>query len=109
MTWNWLKHAFAVDSDAGRELSDDERRVIDRLCGEVVSRGLAGPAAMLLEMSRPLNYLGAQALHFFQPMISALTDVDGPRVFAAFLERRDAIDILCRTLETRNAERKTGG
>lgn len=108
MAWQWLKHAFAIDTDDAAELPEGERRVVDRLCREVVRRDLVVPALMFLEMSRPLNYLGAQALHFFQPMLGALVDSDAPKHFASFLERRGAIDALCRTLEAcrRDAQRE---
>lgn len=99
MPWKWLKHAFAVETDDAGNLPETERRVVDRLCQEVARRDLVVPALMFLEMSRPLNYVGAQALHFFQPMIGALIDGDAPKHFASFLERRGAIDELCRTLE----------
>ncbi|MCC7420580.1 MAG: hypothetical protein IT428_09875 [Planctomycetaceae bacterium] len=99
MPWNWLKHAFSIDTNDAEQLPEAERRVVDRLCQEVARRGLVDPALMFLEMSRPLNYLGAQALHFFQPMIGTLVDSDAPKHFASFLERRGAIDALCRTLE----------
>lgn len=99
MAWDWLKHAFAIDTDDALQLPEAEQRIVDRLCQEVARRDLVVPALMFLEMSRPLNYLGAQALHFFQPMLGALVDSDAPKHFASFLERRGAIDALCRTLE----------
>jgi hypothetical protein len=104
MPWKWLKHAFAVETDDAGNLPEAERRVVDRLCQEVVRRDLVAPALMFLEMLRPLNYVGAQALHFFQPMIGALVDGDAPKHFASFLERRGAIDELCRTLEAYRPE-----
>jgi hypothetical protein len=106
MAWDWLKHAFAVEPEGELELTDAQRRAADRVCREVVARGLATPALMFLEMSRPLNYLGAQALHFFQPFLSVFTDAEGPREFAAFLEQRASIDYLCRGIERGRARRE---
>jgi hypothetical protein len=109
MAWEWLKHAFAIDTDDALQLPEAEQRIVDRLCQEVARRDLVVPALMFLEMSRPLNYLGAQALHFFQPMLGALVDSDAPKHFASFLERRGAIDALCRTLEAcREKTRREG-
>ena len=95
----WLKHAFAVDQPGPAEPSEDQRALVDDLCREIVRRGMTAPALIFLEMSRPLNYIGAQALHFFAPMISAVTKSDGHRKLAVYLERRGSIDFLCRRIE----------
>lgn len=100
----WLKHAFAVEPSGPAEPTPEQERVIDRLCRELVRRHLTTPALLFLEMSRPMNYLGAQAMHFFSPFISAVTDAQGHRHFAAFLERRGSIDYLCRRIEQLEAE-----
>jgi hypothetical protein len=100
---DWLKHAFAVDRGA-HELTPEQRAAAERVCREIVRRHLTTPALAFLEMSRPLNYLGAQALHFFSPFIGALTDAEGHRHFAAFLERRSAVEYLCRRIEELEAE-----
>lgn len=95
---DWLKHAFAVNTHTAPP-TEAELRLVDQLAREVARRQLSAPALAFLEMSRPLNYLGAQALHFFSPMLSAILDAQGYNTFARFLERRDAIDILCRRIE----------
>lgn len=95
----WLKHAFAVDPPGAAEPTPEQAAVIDRVCREVVRRGLATPALLSLETCRPLNYLGSQALHFFAPVVSALTDARGYHLFAEFLENRGSVDYLCRRIE----------
>ena len=99
MGWNWLKHAFAVESAESFEPTPRQRTLAEALCREVHRRGLATPALAFLEMSRPLNQLGAQTLHFFQPFLSVFTSTDDARVFAEFLEHRGSIECLCRMLE----------
>ena len=94
-----LKHAFAVEDPDDFEPTEKERAAVERICGEVVRRRMTTPALMLLEMSRPLNYLGAQALHFFSPFASVLVDPGAWETFAAFLERRGSVDYLCREIE----------
>lgn len=95
----WLKHAFAVEPPGPAEPDDEQRAVVERLCVEVVSRRLATPALAFLEMSRPLNYLGAQTLHFLGPIISAVMNGQEHRALAEFLECRGSIDYLCRRIE----------
>jgi len=101
---SWWKHAFAVESAAQLEPSDAERAAADRVCREIVRRHLSTPALLFLEVSRPLNYIGAQAMHFFQPIVSAVLPGEGYRVFTEFLERRGSVDYLCRRIEDLEAE-----
>ena len=54
---------------------------------------------MMLEMSRPLNYVGAQAMHFLTPVVSAVTDTKGYEQFAMFLEKRGSIAYMCARIE----------
>ena len=100
----WLKHAFAVKAGNSEAPTPAQQAAADRLCREVVRRRLTTPALAFLEMSRPLNYLGSQALHFFQPLISSLADGEAAHHFAQFLERRDSVDYLCRRIEELEAE-----
>ena len=104
MVPQWLKHAFAVDDPQTLTLSDRQERIVERICREVVRRHLATPALMALEMARPLNFVGAQVMHFFHPFVSVVTDANGYREFTALLERRGAIDVLVERLEALDSE-----
>ncbi len=103
-----LRGAFAVDPPGPAEPSEEERPLIDRICREVVRRGMTTPALLALEMSRPLNYLSAQAMHFFQPFATVLVRPGDWERFAAFLERRGSIEHLLSRIEAFEAERGTG-
>ncbi|MCA9074930.1 MAG: hypothetical protein KDA93_07855 [Planctomycetaceae bacterium] len=94
-----LRHAFAVEPAGSVEPTESQRVLIDRLCQEIARRGLTTPAIVYLEMSRPLGFVTAQAIHFFSPIISLFTDQQGHRKFAEFLEHRGAIDYLLDRLE----------
>ena len=95
---NWLKHAFAIES-ASAGPTTQELEVVDRLAREIVRRRLTAPALAFLEMSRPLSYLGSQTLHFLDPFLSVISPGEGRRRLATFLERRDAVEILCARIE----------
>jgi len=101
---HWLKHAFAVDPSGPVDPTGPQRQVVDRVCREVVRRRMVTPALMALEMSRPLNYLGSQVMHFFGPIVTVLVDPEGYRHFTEFLEHRGSIDHLCQRLEALEAE-----
>jgi hypothetical protein len=94
----WLKHAFAVDAGP-IDPTPEQLEIVDRLAREVVRRGMTVPALAFLEMTQPLNFVAAQALHFFQPLLSAVFDVRKQQQFAEFLEHRGAIDFICRAIE----------
>lgn len=100
----WLKHAFAVDPPGPAEPSPEQKAAVDTICREIVRRHMSTPALVFLEMSRPLNYVGSQTMHFFQPLVSVLTDSTGPRHFAEFLEHRGSIEYICRRIEDLEAE-----
>jgi len=95
----WLKHAFAVDAAAPAAPNDAQRDLVERLCAEIARRRLTTPALLMLEMSRPLNYVSAQMLHFFQPFAAIVTDAAGYQQFAEFLEQRGSIDYICLRLQ----------
>lgn len=100
----WLKHAFAVDSPEPVQPTPEQQAAVDAVCRQVVKRHLATPALAFLEMSRPLNYVGSQTMHFFAPFLSVLTQSQGHRHFAAFLEHRSSIDYLCQRIEELEAD-----
>jgi hypothetical protein len=54
---------------------------------------------MMLEMSRPLNYVSAQLLNFFQPLLGVLTNAAEYEQFTLFLEQRGSIDYICGRIE----------
>ena len=103
----WLKHAFATDARGPAQPNEGQRLVIERVCREVVRRRLSAPALLTLEMSRPLNYVTAQLLHFFQPFLVILTDAAAYDQFTTFLEQRGSMDYIAERLEAIEAERTT--
>jgi hypothetical protein len=95
---NRFKHAFALD-DPNLEPTEAQKEVVDKVCREVVRRGLTTPALLSLEVFRPMNYLGAQALHFLQPIVNIVLDGEGYRHMTEFLENRNSVDYLRRRIE----------
>lgn len=50
------------------------------------------PAVLFLESSAPLNAVGAQALHFLQPIATAVLDPVRYATLSRYLERRGSIE-----------------
>jgi hypothetical protein len=95
---NRFKHAFALD-EPNVEPTDAQKQVVDKVCREVMRRGLATPALVFLEIFRPMNYIGSQAMHFFRPIVTVILDGEGYRHFSEFLEHRESVDYLRRRIE----------
>jgi hypothetical protein len=105
---DFLRNAFALDDGKPCEPTESQREVLEKLAREVAKRRLTGPALAFLEMSRPLNGLGAAAIQFFTPVASTLASPVALREFAEFLEKRGSVDCLCRMLEAAEAAREAG-
>ncbi|HEY3968424.1 MAG TPA: hypothetical protein VGM05_28005 [Planctomycetaceae bacterium] len=106
MAWNWLKHAFAIEPEAAIAATAGQRAIIDRLSGQIVSRGLTTPTLVFLESVRPLNYVSSQILQFFSPILSAVADREAVNELAAFLEHRGSVEFLCKRIEELEIEER---
>jgi len=98
----WLSHAFHIDPPGPAEPTPPEQAPVDWVCLQIARRRLTTPGLIVLEMSRPLNWIGAQAMHFMQPGAWALLNdrrFTGYKSFASFLERRGSMEYLCRRVE----------
>jgi hypothetical protein len=97
-----LKHAFAVDPPGPAEPTADEREVVDAFCRWFAKRHLTTPGLILMEISRPLNWIAAQAGHFFSPGVWAVTPEQVHEKYLAFigyLEKRGSIEYIARRIE----------
>ena len=101
-----IKHAFALGEKENFTPNEKQIQVVDRVCREVVKRQLAMPAILLLETFRPLNYIGSQIMHFFQPIISAVLPADGYTDFTELLEQRGSVDYFCERIREIEVEGK---
>ena len=71
---SWWKHAFAVEPEGPATPTPEQQQVIDLWCRRITERGLALPAILFLESSRPLGPLAAQSLVFLQPWFEMAID-----------------------------------
>ena len=101
-----IKHAFALGKKENFNPNKKQILIVDKVCREVVKRHLTMPAILLLETFRPLNYIGSQVMHFFQPIISAVLPVDGYTDFTELLEQRGSVDYFCERIRDIEEERQ---
>jgi hypothetical protein len=102
----WWKHAFAVAPAAPAEPTDAQRDLIDRLCRELVRRRMTVPAQVVLEMARPLNYMSAQLMHFFEPFLTVLTDPTAYGELSSFLEQRGCVEYISNRLQAIESDQR---
>lgn len=82
------------------ELSDDDRAVLNRVARMLARRRLTSPALMLLEMSRPINFIASQFLVFMHPFATALLNPAEYGRFTRILEHREGMDALIDAITT---------
>ncbi|MGB5106505.1 MAG: hypothetical protein WBP29_14935 [Candidatus Zixiibacteriota bacterium] len=87
------------DNAAPIEFSEDERALVDRVAKKVVEWKMAIPAIMTLESMKPLNFIGAQAMIFFEPIVQSLLNLKDYDTFRAMLERRESVELLLLRIE----------
>jgi hypothetical protein len=104
MSWlkRGLKHAFAVDPPGPAAPTVEQQAAVDWVCQQIAKRHLTTPGLIFLEMSRPMNAIGAALLHFAQPgawAVMSKQSYDGYVQFSTFLEQRGSMEYLCRRIE----------
>ena len=91
---------------AGRGGAEDDHdaELIEKVAVAIVARGMSTPAIFLLESSKPLSFLGSQALHFLEPFVRSLFDTMTYTRFAKALEDRRNVERLLVRIETLDEE-----
>ncbi len=84
------KHAFHVDDPDSINPTEEQKKVIDKLCRGIIRRGLTTPAIIGVEMGRPLNFIGSQTM---------LVPTESWKAMAEFLEHRGSVDWIRNRIE----------
>ena len=69
------------------ELTEKEKEVFKKIAQRIVDYRMTVPAILFLESVKPLNFIGSQALLFFQPIVQILFTTVEYDIFAASLEK----------------------
>ncbi|MCA9295638.1 MAG: hypothetical protein KC983_03955 [Phycisphaerales bacterium] len=105
MTKRWMhgvRHAFAVDPPGPATPTPEQADLIDQICEVLARKHIATPAMVMLEVSRPLNYVGAQVMTAFGPVMWTILrkrGYAGYKALAAFLEHRGSVDYILQRIE----------
>ncbi len=100
-----LKQAFSLERYE-EPLTGQERRLLEKIAAAVVRRRMETPALFILESAKPLNYLGSQAMAFFEPVVRGLFAATDYGRVRRILERRQSVECLLQEIENRAEEEK---
>ena len=97
---DFCAHAFAV-SPPESAITEEDEALAKKVATFIVGRKLTAPAIMLLDTSRPFNYIGSQLLTFLSPFVSIIFSTAKEfNQFTLFLEKRESIPCIIRHIET---------
>jgi hypothetical protein len=97
---------FSSQPDSPKEkqpIPPEEDEVLEKVARKVVQWQMAVPAILFLESVKPLNFIGAQAMVFFEPIIQSIFSIKDYNTFRVALERRENIENLLQKIEAQDA------
>ena len=83
-------------------MTDDE--LLDAVARRVVQMRLAVPAVFFLESTKPLSFVGSQALVFLEPFVQAFLTVRHYQQFTRMMEDRRNVEKLIQRVEALDEE-----
>jgi hypothetical protein len=86
-----------------KPLPPEEDAVLEKIAKKVVQWHMTVPAIMFLESIKPLNYIGAQAMIFFEPIVQSVFSFKDYDTFRMAMERRENVENLLRKIEAHDA------
>ncbi len=100
---SWF-NARAGAKDGPPPLTEREAEVMEKIAAKVVEWKMTVPAILALESVKPLNYIGAQAMVFFEPFVQALFNIKDYDTFREMMERRENVERLLLKIEELDAK-----
>ncbi len=85
-------------------LTEHEEEIMRRIAAKVVEWNMSVPAIIFLESVKPLNYIGAQAMIFFEPFIQTIFDFKDYDTFRIMMEKRENTERLLLKIEELDAD-----
>lgn len=80
-------------------LPEEELAVLEKVAKKVVEKSMSVPAIVFLESIKPLNFVGSQAMVFFEPIVQSLFNLKDYDTFRTALEKRQTLEILIQRIE----------
>jgi hypothetical protein len=101
--------------ESDKNITAEEKALIDKFAHWVVRRGLTTPAIMFIETGKPLNWIGSQAMLVGEPAVWGLEPIlkavfgfhhKDYMTFQRLLEKRHSLESIILTIERFDAEAK---
>ena len=86
------------------ELDEIDYGLLLELARKTVRRRMSVPAIFFLESTKPLSYVGSQAMVFFGPFVRLLFESPNYYRYSEMLEDRDNLELLLRMIEELESE-----
>ncbi|MCC6962444.1 MAG: hypothetical protein IT585_04250 [candidate division Zixibacteria bacterium] len=83
--------------------TEEELAILDKAARKVVQWKMTVPAIMTLESVKPLNFIGSQAMVFFEPIVQSVFSIKDYETFRTMLERRETLELLLLRIEAFDA------
>ena len=94
---------------AKRGVSPEEEALISIIAGKIKSKGLEQIALFVVDSTKPLHFIGSQAMYFIMPLMDVVLDTRQTQLFRDMLENPCAMDRLSEVLGQENSEKKSTG
>lgn len=88
------------------QITEEDKKLMEKLAGLVVSRRLTAMAVFFLESSKPLSFIGSQFLLFMQPFIQTFLNFKEYDRITALMEDKENVELLIQSIETLEAQKK---
>jgi len=100
---SFFKGSAELPNPEKNTLPAEEEAVLDKVAHKVIEWRMAAPAILFLESVKPLNFIGSQAMVFFEPIVQSLFNIKDYDTFRQVLEKRESIEILLLKIEKYDA------
>jgi hypothetical protein len=82
---------------------DDEAAVLEKVAEQVVKRSMTVPAIIFFESVKPMNFIGSQAMVFFEPIVQSVFNFKDYDTLRQALEKRETLENLIQRIEALDA------
>jgi len=96
----WLdRFLISGASESHPKLTPRQDEIFDRVARRIVELGMAVPAILFLESSKPLSFIGSQFLLFLDPFVRVFLDSGDYAEFAEAIGDRDNFELFIQRIE----------
>jgi hypothetical protein len=99
----WFSSSDRKPTPEKMPLTPEEEAVLERVAKKVVEWKMVVPAILFLESVKPLNYIGAQGMVFFEPLVQGVFSIKDYDTLRTVMEKRECIEILLLKIEALDA------